>query len=181
MDAKWFLVSAPIAGLAANVAVQVLVWRGFPRLGLLKSLLLAFAVGLAATSLISVAVCLKGADGGRILPFLLVNGGTYAALGFGYFHFVNLGVTARRPRILREVFEAGGVLPLDDLFVRYSGAHIVGQRMVRLLGSGQVVERDGRYYIGIGPWPGRRPAMLWITRILFAFKVLVLKKRSEFE
>jgi hypothetical protein len=106
---------------------------------------------------------------GGVTNFLI-----YAALGYCYFHFINLGETARRIRILRELYEAPDGLPLEGILERYNAKHIVEMRLRRLIHNGQIVERDGRYYIG-------SPVMLLIARSITLLKVVILKKKSEFD
>jgi hypothetical protein len=145
----WLLALTPLAGLAVNVASQVVLCRAVRSLGLLRSLVLGFAVGL----LCALGLTLWTGNSlelarTELAAQFLVNGLTTAALGYCYFHFVNLGETARRVRILRELVEAGGSLPRAELLKRYNAQDMVRQRLGRLLRSGQVVVRDGRYVMG---------------------------------
>lgn len=166
MDASWLAAVAPIISLATGVAAQVAWFRAAGRRGLLKSLFAGFAVGLAAT--VAIWLLARRIGGEHVtIPWLIVALITYAALGYGYFHFVNLGQTARRVRLLWEVHQAGGELAREDLLRRYGAADIVGARLERLLGAGQIVLREGRYVIG-------RPTMLVITRLMGAWKSMVL-------
>ena len=71
----------------------------------------------------------------------------YGSLGYGYFHFLNLGETARRIRILREIESAPEGLSHQEILQRYSAAAIVERRLGRLLTTGQIVLRDGRYHV----------------------------------
>ena len=78
----------------------------------------------------------------------------YAALVFGglayaYFHLFNLGETARRIRILREIYSVGA-LRTDDLADAYGRDELVTVRLARLVETGQVVVRDGRYVLAGG-------------------------------
>ena len=175
MTLKWILALSPVVGLGVNVVVQVALYRAVSRLGLLKGILIAFAVGGLGVGALTVMVCLEStALSGALAPYLVLDLSTYAALGYGYFHFINLGVTARRIRILQEVLASDGGLPLPEILVRYDGRAMVQNRLGRLLGAGQVVLRDGRYYIG-------KPVMLHITRMIIFLKLVVLGKRSEFD
>ena len=45
---------------------------------------------------------------------------TYGVLSFGYFHFINLGETARRIRIIREIDAAGRPLTREVILDRYT-------------------------------------------------------------
>jgi hypothetical protein len=86
---------------------------------------------------------------------------------------VNLGVTARRPRLLIELSEAPAGLTYAQVLDRYNGRYQVEVRLERLLGSGQIVLRNGRYRIG-------KPVLLLVARIMVLLKRLLLGKSSEF-
>lgn len=174
---EWLSALSPVLGLAANVLVQVSAFRGRPSMGLLRSEYLGFGAGLAGVAAVEwVAWCvLPGSGIPADPPFrALLSLGCYAALGYCHFHFVNLGETARRIRLLRELHEAGGGLPHEALLIRYGSREIVGKRIARLVGTGQVVLREGRYYIG-------NPLVLTIARAMVALKRILLKKGSEHE
>lgn len=147
--AVWLLALVPVAGLAVNVGSQVILCRTARSLGLLRSLILGFGTGwlFALVSTLALGNFLDLATD-DLLAQMTVSGLTTAALGYCYFHFVNLGETARRVRILRELTEAGGQLSREELLKRYNSADMVRQRLGRLLRSGQVVLRDGHYFIG---------------------------------
>src|SRR6056300_1407260 len=106
----------PVWGLLLNAAVQVLYARaGFP---FLRSIIAGFAVGLAAVLAVSgVSAPLAG----DVL--------SYVCLGYCYFHFLNLGETARRIRLLRELYESPGGLSEAELLACYSGGDILSARM----------------------------------------------------
>jgi len=93
----------------------------------------------------------------------------YAALGYCYFHFINLGETARRIRILRELYEAPEGLSQEEILERYNAKHIVDMRTHRLIHNSQIVERDGRYYIG-------NPVMFFIARSITMLKFFILRR-----
>jgi hypothetical protein len=95
-------------------------------------------------------------------------------LGYCYFHFINLGETARRVRIVRELLEAGGSLTRTELLARYNADEMIRVRFSRMLKNKQVIERNGRYYIGV-------PLLLWMAEALALMKRIFLKKRSEYD
>ncbi|CCQ89719.1 membrane hypothetical protein [Nitrospina gracilis 3/211] len=164
----------PVLCLAINVLIQIAVAR-WGRWGLLKSVYLGFAAGMGA--LLGGEWVIAQGSGlalNEAAALLFVNVVTYGMLGYCYFHFINLGETARRIRLLRELHEAGGGLALDELLGRYNASQMVEIRLKRLLGTGQIVERDGRYFIG-------KPVMLWISQAIVVAKRIVLGKSSEFD
>lgn len=96
------------------------------------------------------------------------------ALSYCYFVFINLGETARRIRILKEVLDAPEGLSLEEILRRYNANEIIERRLQRLLVNGQIIIRDDKYYIG-------KPLMLWMAKIVVAFKFILLGKKSEFD
>ncbi len=161
----------PVLGFIANVLAQLLIVRLVPWLGILKSIFTGFAIG--GLSVLSAEVYLSG-RGSDNLPMIIANVIIYSSLGYCYFHFINLGITARRIRILRELYAADGGLSLDDLLKRYNAGDMINKRLDRLLGSGQIVCRDDKYHIG-------KPVMLLMSKTIVAMKLLILGKKSEFE
>ena len=98
----------------------------------------------------------------------------YTALSYCYFVFINLGETARRIRILREVFDEPEGLSLEEILRRYNAKEIIERRLQRLLANGQIIAKEDKYYIG-------KPLMLWMAKIVVAFKFILLSKKSEFD
>ena len=170
-----YLPFSPIIGLGANLICQVCASRYTKGLGFLKSVYAGFAVGLLISVFIGL-YCLGQAS----LPlsdevaYVFVNVVTYFALGFGYFTFVNLGQTGRRIRISRELYESKNGLSAEEMLKRYSAKDIIEKRIKRLIGTGQIIYKGGRYYIG-------SPVMLFMARTIVAMKLIVLGKRSEFD
>lgn len=108
----------------------------------------------------------------NIVVTLVANLLIYSALGYGYFHFINLGETARRIRILRELYKASEGLAADEILARYNAQQIVTMRISRLLRNGQIVEHAGRYVVG-------KPLMLFIARSMAWLKRLLIGKPRE--
>lgn len=158
---NWFQAFLPVYGLAADMALVVLLSRcGF---SLLKSVYAAFVCGLG---LVLAASWFSGAA----FPQLLADSLCFAALGYGFFHFLNMGETARRIRLLLEL-EAGGQLAEAEILSRYSAKDIVDVRLGRLLRNGQIKELDGRYVIG-------GSAVLFMAMALVALKKILLGKTN---
>ncbi|MBW1742169.1 MAG: hypothetical protein JRJ47_01905 [Deltaproteobacteria bacterium] len=99
---------------------------------------------------------------------------TYVVLGYGYFHFINLGETARRVRILRELWESQDGLSVDELLMRYNASKIFGIRLQRMINNEQIQLRNGRYYI-------KKPVMLCMAKAVVMMKLILLKKRGELQ
>ena len=98
---------------------------------------------------------------------------TYIALGYCYFHFINLGETARRVRIAIELWESEIGLSMDEILKRYNALMIINVRLQRMISNKQIVHRDGRYYIA-------KPIMLYLAKAIVIMKLILLNKRSEF-
>ena len=164
----------PLAAMCLNVAAQVLSKRYLlKRNAVLRSEAAGFAVGLlfVVGGNIACPCGLAQRLGGAASDVLM-----YVTLAYGYFHFVNLSVTARRIRLLRELGAVGDDgLTRAELLERYGPRDVIGVRLDRLTGSGQIVEREGRYY------GARRFPVWWAAQLITAMKLLILGKRSEFE
>jgi hypothetical protein len=109
----------------------------------------------------------------NVFSVLITNLIIYLSLSYCYFHFVNLAVTARRIRLLRDLNNSEDGMTMDEILLQYNSRDMVQNRIERLVNSGQVIYKNNRYYIG-------RPAMLWSARIILIMKQLVLGKKSEF-
>ena len=168
-------VSIPIISLMVNVIVQITALRRIVSLGLLKSIYVGFLAGatcvLVVDSLIFFYLPIFFADWVfNIITNLII----YSALGYCYFHFINLGETARRIRILREIYDSGGSLSIDEILEKYNAKEIREKRLSRLLNNQQIVYKDGRYFIG-------NPTFLFIARAIVIMKLILLGKKSEFD
>ncbi len=165
----------PVFGLAVNILVQLISFRFILKSGLLKTVFLGFFAGFLYLLLIeSYIFFVMPVSFMDFLMILLANAITYASLGYCYFHFINLGETARRIRILGEIYDSKDGLSLEEILQRYNAKEIVEKRISRLLNNDQVILKNGRYYIG-------NPIILMINRIIVAMKLMLLGKRSEFD
>jgi len=171
----WYLqIGNAILALAVNAGVQIICMRWVSEMGLLKSIFCGFGAGLIFLLGIDIYIGFSLHIWHLNPPYIFVDLLTYGALGYCYFHFINLGETARRIRILREFYEAGGVLSRSELLQRYNAEEMVAHRLNRMLANGQIVERDGNYYIG-------KPTLLLIANMIAFMKRLILGKSSELE
>ncbi len=162
---------SPLFGLLTNTVIQVFSLRFISRCGLLTSIILGFAGGFLSLSVLEVYVYFAAAE--HSLPATLTNVVIYFALCYCYFHFVNLGETARRIRMLRELYDSYEGLTVSEILERYNAKEIVDKRLKRLVSNRQVIYRDGRYTIG-------NPLMLFIAKAIVTVKMALLGRRSEF-
>ena len=166
---------SPIFGLFLSAVIQILGCRYLKTLGVLKSVFLGFVCGILCLFVIEAAF-LWSANRNRmdVLGEVLVNTITYGALGYCYFHFINLGETARRIRIIRELYDSKTALSMDEILNRYSSKTVIEKRINRLLHNGQIVYRHSRYFIG-------NLTMIRISKIILFMKYGLLGKKSEFD
>lgn len=163
----------PIAGLAVNAAAHIAMSRKSPKADPVVLIRRAFAVGLVVMAALELAMpghWLLTRFGSMALELL-----TYGALGYCYAHFVNLGATARRIRMLVELSDAPDGLTEAELFERYSAIEILGRRIARLEDNAEIRREGGRMYTG-----GSRK-VLFMARAITALKMILLGKKSEFE
>ncbi len=159
----------PIIGLIVNLLFQIISVRFISKIGLLKSILLGFVMGILSVYILTLLTPIKD-----VIEMLITNLIIYAALGYGYFHFINLGETARRVRILRELYDAKEGLSMQEILGRYNAKEIVEKRINRLMNNRQIIYRDNKYYIG-------SPAILIIAKAIVALKLIILGEKSEFD
>ncbi len=164
---------SPIIGLAFNVVTQILVCRYIKRKGLLQSVYLGFLGGICSIALIELwyyyATIPTMTE--SLCQFLL-NLATFTVLGYCYFHFINLGETARRIRLVRELQEAGKGLSYDEITAKYGAPEIITKRLNRMLKNNQLILKNDRYIIA-------KPHLLFMAKLLVLLKILFLKKSSE--
>ena len=168
-------VISPLLGLLINALSQVLLCRYVRGLGLLRSIF--WGLGLGFIVVISIVAANHFATAGSIsylIGQLCVCVITYGALSYSYFNFVNLGETARRIRILRELYDSEEGLSMDEILSRYNSNDIIEKRIGRLLSNGQIVSEASKYFAG-------NSTMLLINKAMILMKLVILGKRSEFD
>lgn len=169
------LVLLPVIGLTANVIVQISLFRFVKGMGLLASVFAGFFIGMCCVLVIELfRICAVHLPIMEDILSALTGVITYAALGYCYFHFINLGETARRIRLVRELAESVVGLSEAEILRRYGAEEVVSKRLERLLKNGQIVCKEDRYYIG-------KPLMLWISWMVLCMKWIMLGKKSEFD
>ena len=149
MSESWLFALSPVFALAINVFTQVMAFRVWgARLGLLKSIFAGCLVGGGALLVGYVGrFFIQDTFTLDLIAELATDLLTYGALSFGYFHFINLGETARRIRLLRELASSPKGLKWEEILERYNAQAMVGVRLQRLLRSGQLKLVDGYYTI----------------------------------
>tara|TARA_B100001123_G_C15208081_1_gene986091 strand:- start:681 stop:1211 length:531 start_codon:yes stop_codon:yes gene_type:complete len=172
----WWLVFNPIFGLVSNVTLQILSHRFFSGLTLLRSVFFGFGVGFVFVIGCEILRYDQGyyARTGDFWAIMITNSITYAFIGYCYFSLIGLGETARRVRLLKDLYAAPEGLNLSDILAGYSAKDMVDMRLDRLLHNGQVIQVGNRFFIG-------KQLMLFLTKFSIFMKLIVLGKKSEFD
>lgn len=162
---------SPVIGIFTNITAQIFSYKYLLGKKLLKSEYFGFLCGLLVLIVCELTVACQAPATDRV--FLIgANLIIYFCLSYCYFHFINMGETARRIRLLRELDQAPLGLTKEEILCRYNAEEIINRRMSRLMNNGQIKLCDGRYYIG-------SPVMLLISRIIVLLKVLILGRDSQ--
>lgn len=162
----------PILSIGFNIFFQVLLCKFLVKRSLLKTVYLGFTCGLLIF-LMCEFITYRDFSG-TWLPLFIVNLIIYGCLSFSFFTFINMGETARRIRLLRELSNSPNGLTKEQILNSYSSKEIIDIRMKRLLGNGQVILRKDSYFIG-------SPVMLFFSGVIIFMKLLILGKKSEFD
>ncbi|MGA9755832.1 MAG: hypothetical protein WBV23_11915 [Desulfobaccales bacterium] len=165
----------PIFGMTINVVIQILGFRIKSNLSLLHTIYLGFLSGLITMIVLDLAIQAHYKNSFHyFVGIFITNIIIYGSLGYCYFNFNNLGETARRIRLLREIYDSeDGLTPLE-LNKLYSGKEVIAHRMARLLNNKQVILINDKYLIG-------NPTVLCIANIIIFLKFMVIGKKSEFD
>lgn len=166
MNGTWLAAGVfliPLAVALVNVAVQIAASRARPTFGIYITQLIGIACALPVFGLLTWALWDAPDAGGRALA----NAGIYFCFCYVYFHFNNMGETARRVRLLREMSVAARPLSLPEILERYGAGEVLGRRLVRLLDAGQVVQSGDRLFIANRSVSAMASAVNLAHRIVF--------------
>ena len=154
-----------VAAVFVNVVTQIITVR-YLRKGLLASVCVGFVFGLAGCVVSCVYLALLAEKLLDVAGFSLISVLTYLVISYCYFHFINLGETARRIRLLREISTFETSPTVAQLVKRYGASEIYQRRLERLVGSRQIKLANGRYVIG-------QSSMSLISRVMSGLRLLV--------
>lgn len=166
--------SIPIAAVAVNMLVQIALFRRWRGDNYFNSIIGGFAAGFTSYLAFESVLLWNQHSPDDFAVALLVNGPTYAALGYCYYSFVQLGQTSIRIRLYSEIAGRADGLGADEVAREYSDDALMQVRLQRLVDSGDIVKRSGRYYVG-------RSRLVWIGNALCVAKQFLLGKSSEFD
>ncbi len=167
----------PVWVFAEMVIIQILLSRYVFRQSLLKTVIASFCIGLSillAQEYLYFRSLGASTAPMDVLGYVLLHLITYAGLGYCYMHFINLGETARRIRLMRELYDAANGLSREQVLERYNAGVILENRLGRLLNNRQIRLEEGRYYL-----QGR--FMIFAAQCITALKKFLLGKSSEHE
>lgn len=161
MISDWSQLLIPIAGLMIHVASQCTFYR-LSRITTFRSLVFGFFTGL--TSLVVMEYTLAPGSIALWLSNLFI----YTSASYGYFNYVHLSETGIRFRILWEL-ERSVQMPESVLLSQYNAEGMIDSRIDRLLGSQEMVSRNGIYFQG-------KKKMIYVAKIFGAFRWLAYSK-----
>ncbi len=167
-----FIFGTPLLALTANAVAQILLFRFSRGAHFMRSMIGGFFAGgvaLAAIEFFLVPRMITTDVWGGVFVHLF----TYAALAYCYFHFVNLGQSSIRIRIYAEIAAAPDGLSSAELMRDYNETSLMAMRLHRLVESGDLIVKNGRYFLG-------RRRLVPVARIIFAAKRFLLARDSEF-
>jgi hypothetical protein len=136
--------------------------------------MLGFGVGLAVFVVMETLFLSEDFSTDHLLTALLVNTPIYICLAYCYYSFVQLGQTSIRIRLYAEIASKTDGLSAEEVAREYSDDSLVAVRIQRLVESGDLIDRNGAFFIG-------RSRLPLIGDILFAAKGFLLGKTSEFD
>jgi hypothetical protein len=151
-----------------NVVIQALVSFRRPTLGIVKSLMFGMAAGGVLFLVLEICQYRQGTFAlDDFVGLAIVNWTIYFSLSYCFFHFIHISEASVRIRILRELQESKEGLSRAEILKHYNAETILSARLERLVSSGQIRLREGRYF-------SDRPKMLYIAKTFRLLKWLVL-------
>ncbi len=167
MQTEYFIILIPLIGLALNSLSQVIIIRYIKKIGMLKSIISGFFIGLVSVIYLELSV-----QGRFLLIDFVTNLLIYISLGYCYFHFINLGETARRIRILIEIYNSKSNLSLEEILSKYNAKLITDARLKRLVSNKQIKESVAKYYIS-------NQTMVFFSKIINLMKLIILTRKNR--
>jgi hypothetical protein len=170
-DTPWLILSPPV-GVLVFCAIHLASNRVFRVASAYRPLQAGAGIGLAAVAGMSWIVLIR--FNFRLLDAVALealNVFIYFAMAYCYFTFVNMNMTSLRIRILAEVAECGGRVPVPELAARYGMDHVAAIRVQRLIAGGNLVERNGRIHNGTR-------LLLFVAQVVRALQIAILGPAS---
>jgi hypothetical protein len=165
----------PLLSMGANVLSQIMLVRARHGRKFFRSVVEGFAVG--GTTLVTTQAILsmwRPSVCGTFVLCVLVNMPLYGCLSCCYFGLANLGQSSIRVRIYAELASEASGVSRSELLQRYDEGVLMNVRIRRLVESGDLIERGGRYYVG-------RARLVLLGKFMTALKTFMLGKGSQFD
>lgn len=167
---SFFSIFIPVFSFCLNILSQILFYR--IKKTLLKSEYTGFIIGFVFLLICELSVYQNQS---KEWPFLFcVNLIIYLSFSYCYFQFINMGETARRIRLLRELYEQPKGQTKEQILAKYNARDIIDIRIKRLLNNKQVIPRGTKYYL-------RGTSVLFISKLILIMKWIILGAGSEFK
>ena len=142
------LVFAPIVGAVANIFSHSAISRLKNGRSPMLYLIVSFIVGLIIMFLFSLFAYTIGNNILNFFANLVIDFIAYTAFSYGYFHLININIASLRIRILHEITTSRNGLSKEEILNLYGAEQIVENRLNRLIGSNQLIEKNGCYFLG---------------------------------
>ena len=163
----------PVLGLLVNMTFQIMGVRCVASIDYYKSIAYGFWLGLFVV-LVSetVFMLLEVKVLSDLIALSMANLAVYLLISFSYFAFINLGVSSLRVRLLDELGRSTEGLSMSEILERYNSREIIKNRVEKLEKIGQLIRKDGRYYVG-------RSTALLMVKTLELLKFVVLDRKPR--
>lgn len=172
---RFYSLLIPIAAMGVNVITQIILVRVRRGARFLRSIVEGVVTGILAMAILETLLIIRiGVAHDEVAVFFFVNAPAYLALSYCYFNLANLGQSSIRIRMYSEVASTPSGVSVQDMSLQYSDAAFLEMRLQRLIESGDIFQRDGRYFLGRG-----RLALL--AKVMRALKFVFLGKASQFD
>jgi len=152
-----------------NVLIVLIINRFQFLNSLLKTLLLGFLIGFFTVAIMHIIfLSFNFIDS---LSIFIVNIAIYTALSYCFFNVIALAVTARRIRIIRELYKYEKGLTKTEILKIYNAKDMVDYRIKRMINSGQIISQNDTLYIG-------KPILLLIAKTIILMKIIFMRRIS---
>lgn len=138
METQILSLFCPVFAFLVNVIVQVSIFRlARAQLRIFVTMVFGFLAGWLALFIYDWLL----PDGFVGAGELLANSLIYLCLSYSYFHFNNMGETARRIRMIRDLSERPEGMTVEEIVGTYNSLEMIRRRVGRLAAAGYLVSK----------------------------------------
>ena len=148
LNLAWLQLLMPFLMLVVNITAQFTGCRYVASLSLLKSAFFGYGVGLVCLIVCEFVFFKQQYAAPDFWALVITNFAVYSMFGYWYFIFITLAETAIRTRLLIELDLSVGGLSEQEMLAKYNTRELIEKRINRLVGNGQILNVDGRFYCG---------------------------------